>query len=415
MTPHRTFLDTYMYAAGRSQVPALFHTWACLSVIAAACADRVWFEKFAGKKMRPNLYVILIGPSGLGKGEAIDFAMELVPKEKYERQINPWRGKVTGAAFADALGKGSKDENGDANFDPDDTPVAYLITPELSMSLGEGKIADDFVKRMTELYTGGKYQYNEATRTHGETKFLAPVLNWLAGSTEEWLHESVSRSAIKSGFFGRAVPIMVPHYDLTNRITNPSYPDDRDAAMEWLHARVEEITTLEGRFRLSNQACDVRDAWYQNRPAPTDNDMLPSWVREDDLALKIAMLLAISAGRDDLVISSKTFSRAVTLAQQAHHAVPTLISSASATPQTTGLEVVRLFIQTGARIPHSALLKKVTHRGIHAKELQQHVETLKQQRLIRSERTMSGGVVYVWTPGTQEVFNLEAEPENVQT
>jgi len=404
MSFERKFVEAYTYAAGRSQVPPLFHLWSALSVLAAACADRVYFEKFAGKKMRPNLYVILIGPSGLGKGEAIDFAMEFVPKEKYERQINPWRGKVTGAAFADALGKGRKDENGDTNFDPDDTPVAYLITPELSMSLGEGKIADDFVKRMTELYTGGKYEYNEATRTHGETKFLAPVLNWLAGSTEDWLHESVSRSAIKSGFFGRAVPIMVSNYDLANRITNPSYPDDRAAAMEWLHNRVEEITTLEGRFRLTNQASDVRDAWYQHRPVPADNDMLPSWVREDDLALKIAMLLALSAGRDDLVISSATFTRAITLAQQAHHAVPALISSASATPQTTGLGVVRLFIQNGGRIPHSALLKKVTHRGIHAKELQQHIETLKQQRLIRTERTTGGGAVYVWTPGTQEVF-----------
>jgi hypothetical protein len=402
--PNKDFLETYLHAAGRTQVPRVYHIWSCLSLLAAALANRVWYEKFRGKQLKPNLYVMLIGPSGLGKGEAIDFAMEFVSAEHHKRSINPYRGKVTGAAFADALAKPRKDENGDVNFDPDETPVVYLFTPELSMSLGEGKIADDFVKRMTELYTGGNYEYTEATRTHGEITFRVPTINWLAGSTREWLHESVSRSAIKSGFFGRAVPIVVPTYDLVNRITDPGYPNDRDSAVAWLHKRIRAITQLEGRCVLTNQAKEVRDAWYQNRPAPIDDDLLPSWVREDDLALKIGMLLSVSSGRDDLVITSRMFQQAITLAQQAHSAVPELISSASQTLQTTGLTTVATFVKSARRIPHSALLKKVTHRGIHAKELQQHVDTLKQQKMVSVERTQSGGAVYVWSVGTREVF-----------
>lgn len=399
------FLDRYIHAAGRSLVPRVFHEWSCISLIAAALADRVWFEKFPDDKMHPNLYVILIGPSGLGKGIAIKIATKFATTKRYAVEINPYQGKVSGAAFADVLAPvASRDEDGKVQLDSDTAPVVYLVTPELSMSLGSGKFADDFIKRMTALWEGGDYIYRENARTNNiNLSYRVPTVNWIGGSTEDWLHGSVSRDAIVSGFFGRAIPVKAA-YDLNKRITDPTFPPDRAETVEWMHRRMRQIVALEGRFELSNKAQEVRDAWLQNRPLPDDEALFASWMRQDDLALKVGICLAVCSGKDDFCIRAAEFQHAIQLIQRAHQAIPDLIKTASRSLATTALDVVEGFVKVAGRIPHSALLKKVTHRGIHAKDLQMHIATLKEKKQVIVDRTNGGGAVYVWAQGT-EVFD----------
>lgn len=398
------FLDRYLHAAGQSLVPARFHVWSCVSLVAAALADRVWFEKFPDDRMHPNLYVILIGGSGLGKGIAIKIATKFVA-HGHETEINPYQGKVSGAAFIDVIAPiAARDEAGNVQLNPDIAPVVYLITPELSMSLGEGKFADDFIKRMTALWEGGDYIYREDARTsQTHHAYRVPTVNWIGGSTEEWLHDSITRNAIVSGFFGRAIPVMET-YDLDKRLTDPVFPADRAETVEWLRERLRAITKLEGRFELTNKAQDVRDSWLQQRPLPDEEAMLASWMRQDDLSLKVAMCLAACSGKDDYCIRSDELKHAIRLVQRAHTAIPVLIRTASRTQATAALDVVEQFIKLAERISHSALLKKVTHRGIHAKELKAHVDTLKEKKMISIERVNGGGSVYVWRTGL-EVFD----------
>ena len=71
-----TFLDRYIHTAGVTFTPPAFHRWACLSLVAAALADRVWIEK-PKKQAHPNAYLLLAGPAGCGKGDALDMMKKL--------------------------------------------------------------------------------------------------------------------------------------------------------------------------------------------------------------------------------------------------------------------------------------------------------------------------------------------------
>jgi hypothetical protein len=106
--PTPSFIEWYLYSAGLSWVPAEFHLWCALSVIAACVADRVWFEKFRGERLTPNLYVMLIGPSGVGKNQAIRKAQKLVERAPNRERVGLYRGKISAQSLLSYLGGGTQ-------------------------------------------------------------------------------------------------------------------------------------------------------------------------------------------------------------------------------------------------------------------------------------------------------------------
>src|SRR5512137_2600270 len=75
------FLTTYLEFTKKSEPPTNYHIWTCLSVIAAAM-QRKCYLRWGFKTFYPNLYIVLIGPSGCRKGTAMTIAKDLI------RQVN---------------------------------------------------------------------------------------------------------------------------------------------------------------------------------------------------------------------------------------------------------------------------------------------------------------------------------------
>jgi len=382
------FLSLFLSAAGKSEIPKPFLEWAGVSLVAATLNDHVWYEKFPGKKLYPQLYVFLLGPSGLGKGEAIDFALQFIDEDA--PLINIWDGKVSGEGFVDDLATISTDVSHEGR------PTALLTMPELAQAIGKGQQADAFVKRMTGWYPPPRRRYKERTRTTGANIDMpSPLVNWLVGTTVEWMVDSITKDAIESGFFARVFAINCP-YNLNNRVPDPTVEEQYPALCKAIRTQLRDIADLTGSFRLTKQARAIRHKWYLSRPAPEDTRLLPSWRRQDDLILKLCMVFSAMSGRGDMRITSHEITRAQQYVLRAHHSLPRLLSVAGQTPMTNGLNTVASFIKIAGRIPHSPLLKKLAHRGIHAQEASLHLLALMQQRDIECERLKGGARVYTW-------------------
>ena len=381
-------LALYQHAMGRSEVPREFHFWCCLSVLAASVGDRVWLEKFRGSKLLPNLYVLLLGPSGLGKGLAIDMATAFV---KDIPRVNYYRGKASAQYLIDYLGRSHKDPNS-GKWVIENTKL-YLVTPELAMSVPSGEHGRNFIMHMTELYTGGDYLLQEGTRTRGGVHVKSPCMNWLAGTTREGLKISVPRDAVESGFYARVVTVD-GHYDLTTRYRRPFYPVDYDEVMDHLHARITALTHLEGIFELSPDAERLEEAWYTTREAPEDERLLPSWKRAHDLMLKIAMLLALSETHEELVIKPDHVAKARIIVERALQAVPKVLDFARLTPEAAGVDEVAGVLKKSGAMMHSSLLRRT---GMSADQFKAIIETLRQQQRIVTKRTANGAAVYAWS------------------
>jgi hypothetical protein len=323
-----------------------------------------------------------------GKGEAIDFALQFIDEDA--PLINIWDGKVSGEGFVDDLATINTDVSNE------NRPTALLVMPELAQAIGKGQQADAFVKRMTGWYPPPRRRYRERTRTTGANiEMASPLVNWLVGTTVDWMIDSITKDAIESGFFARVFAVSCP-YDLTNRVTDPTVRTEYHALCTQIRDHLRTISDMEGEFRLTKQAREIRHTWYQTRPAPEDTRLLPSWRRQDDLILKLSMVFSAMSGRGDMRITSREISLAQQYVIRAHKALPKLLSVAGQTPMTTGLNTVADFIRTAERISHSPLLKKLSHRGIHAQEAALHLTALMQQRDIECARLKGGARVYTW-------------------
>lgn len=368
----RDIVELYLYSRGLSETPREFDEWSCLTLISACLGDRVWKTKGLSQ-VRPNLYTFLIGPSGLGKGEAIDMATgyaECFPPAA----VDVFRGEITAKGLLRYLGRKTKDNAAHPTF--------FLICEEMGMSVGEGPLARDFIKGLTGLYKGS-HKYRKATSDLADTvKIEKHNIVTLFGSTRPWIIESVPRSAIEGGWFARTAAIEADYHDV--RYPTPVVPPDVGAVQAHLHARFAHLCGVAGEFVLTSDAQELHDHWYEERPRPVDEAILPSWRREDDLVYKLSMLVACAEGLDEgLVVTAKQWTRARQLAARAMRNVPALIRYASQTPETEKLDMVARTIQRAGRIPHSVLLRALSGRGVDAKMLNERLlPTLLQERRI---------------------------------
>lgn len=310
LTKTTNLLDLYLYICGTSEVPKRLHVWACLSLIAACVGDRVWLEKLKDSRLTPHLYVGLVGPPACGKGVAIERVYKMKVAACGGKIEDTWFGKTTAAHLIDVLGKEGYDDEG--NFYVPH-PKMWVVMDELADDVGrggKGGQADDFIKLMTKLYTSVDLPVQTGTRSHGKIVIDGPCINWLFGTTKKWMREALSSDLIDSGFTSRVLYIFVP--GKAGRYYRPIYPVEveREEVRRYLLWRLYALHFLQGRFVMTPEAMAVERTWYMNRKEPKEELFMPSWGREQDHVLKLAMLFALADGQH-LVIGEHHMRRAI--------------------------------------------------------------------------------------------------------
>lgn len=402
----KDFLRLYLHHTGHSEIPVAYHLWSAIALLAATLADRVWIQKLADSPVKPNLYTMLLGPSAIGKDEAVKAAIKFVDGLD---AVNLYNGELTASYMVSALAQGA--DHSDAGVI--DHAKLFLVTPELAMSVGEGEHARAFIRHMTGLYSGFQVPFKKGTAKAGLITVKRSCINWLAGSTAEWLIDAVPPNAIKGGFLGRFI-IIPEDYDLARRILRPLYPADRPFIVEYLRARVETLVTQTGEFTLSQDAADMEEYWYANRPAPTDRMLIPTWRRQHDLIYKLGMVMAKARDELSFRIERQDWTRAQQLATVAERGAVSIMSHVLATHESTRLDAVRDLIRGAGEMGHSAALRR---SGLTIADFDPIMRTLIARgdvaQSMTQHKTGPPGRVYHWkieyAPTAEEVLHGDGE------
>ena len=373
-----SFIARYLQYAKRTAAPPSYHRWCALACLASAVADRVWIES-QGEAISPNLYVFMVGPSGAGKGIATTLAMRLLTHAGVVRIYN---GMLTAQHLCDMLGRDTKHP-----------PKILLVTEELSLCIGDQPIADRLIRLATALYAGSPYEFNEGTRTHGSVKFVGQSINWIAGTTPEWLRDSVPKSAIEGGFFAR-VSCVVDRGPL-RRVSRPLLDL---SVFQSLADDLRVVAQLGGPLTMTSAADDLFWNWYEQRPAPTESVLEPVWARTPIHVLKLATLLSLSDG-PTMTIDVKHVTEARQMAEEALRQLPELIEYVALSPEADGLRLVREAVRRAGVIHHSALVRLMVGRGLTAATVRDHLDTLIQSKLILRD-VQGARVAYEWASRT---------------
>lgn len=390
LTQTTNLFSLYRYICGKSEVPETYNFWGLVSLIAAAVEDRVWYQKFKHEQLYPNLFIMLVGPSGLGKGVALS---QLVRLAENSTNINKWRGRVTAAHLIDHLGKTTTDEWGQQCLA---NPKLWLIMDELQNDISPNpKMVEDFIFFMTEIYTASNYRIDTGTRTSGYVSIEKPIVNWLAGTTEADLRELMNTRLLRSGFTARCCFIF-GEYDFNKRYEDIIYPDDYEEVFQHLCARIWMLQQLEGPLGITSTAKMELGLWYRTRPSPDDELLYAAWKRNHDLILKFSTILCLSDG-GELIIQHKHIIKAQAMLNVVNEHYSRMVEAAVETRTTKPTNQMGKFLAEKGKIDHTSVLRYFrAKRGMNARQVKEAVNELMQDGCIKLEYGPKGGRIYHW-------------------
>lgn len=385
-------VQLYLHVCGKDEIPTAYYIWTCLAMIAACVSDRVYFFRRKEEPIYPNLYSVLIGESGSGKGIAfkrMESFIRDIPIVNYKRI------RVTAQHVLDMLGRSTIDPQTGTKVAAN--PRLFLSMPEVSAYMHKGEHAETFIQMMTELY-GGEY-FGDGTRMHGEITVPQACINWALGSTASWLLKAMTPETVLSGLFARFITVYPEQEKCrdgkTLRIWDEiEYPVDYIEVVEHIKARVLALTTLRAEMFMTEGANAYIRQWMQNKPEPTDEFLRPWWRREREMAAKLAMIFCLADWQGPW-INRQHVATAIKMLKTVETNLPDLIDFSQHAPSTEKELRVKGIIKKRGKVTHTDLARSVS-RNVNSKELREAIHGLKEKRLILEERTPKGGRVYTW-------------------
>lgn len=275
------------------ETPISWIYWSLLCCLSAVAANRYTLRTLKGNVMYyPNLYVMLLGESGLGKGFPVNLAKRLVQNSNTTRVI---AGRSSIQAIIKELAT-TKSEQGKALITDS---RGFIVNGELSTAI----IADpDSLTILTDLYDRN---YNPAwdnmLKGDGKEKLKEPYITCLFGSSPAHFYDSIPQANIEGGYIGRNLVI---------------YEEKRSQDLDLLDSAEESID--EDRFmnyivpKYVPHLVQIGDNTHRLVPSESARQFFNSWRREwranqsiyndrtgfvnrvPDHVLKVAMCLALA-------------------------------------------------------------------------------------------------------------------------
>lgn len=376
------FLHMYCYVPEQTQTPKSYLYWSALTMIAASVQDRFYIEKFKYKRIKPNIYTLLVGPSGLGKDFSIDILKRYV--EPHNDVVRLYDGKLTHAYFWDFLADKKK---GSTKKNIEKAATALLITPELKHSLGsKGQLADAFIAQMTALYDKEGIA-NDGSRMWGGSILRDPCITWIGGTTQEWLFETISQQEIAGGYAAR-VNWIVEDYAVERIRPEPVYPPDFEEVHQYLLARITALVYSPGcEMRLSPEARAWHNEWINEREIPEDQLMLPTFHREPVLVLKLSILFCLADGKT-FEISQAHIEQATNCVEELRIThLPKLLYAAGRSPRMLDITHVEAVLRGAPEhtLDRTMLLRRVHSRGMDSTRLSAALMDLQQAGIVEQK------------------------------
>lgn len=290
-----SFVEQVLYYTKDSESPRRYYYWSALAAIAAVVKDNVYLDRITAGMVYPNIYVLLVGRSGLRKGPPVNLAKYLVT---HVNNTKIYAGRVSIQGVIADLSKAKTSKNGGP---PNTDSAGVLFASEFSSFI----IRDpDALTILTDLYdrhfneTGWSY----LLRNTPEEKLNKPTITLLGASNEIHLKDAIPKNAIGGGFIGRTFMV---YADKKAGINSGMFKPASTLPLSKLVTELADISKCKGEIKMDMESKVFYDQWYIKLQQEEDmEDDTGTLERLHDHVLKTAMLLSLSNRRNLTIIKS---------------------------------------------------------------------------------------------------------------
>jgi len=370
--PKRGFLASYVsYASDLTDAPQEFHLATGLSVLAAACGNRVTFRSW-GQDVCLHLWTILIAPSGFyRKSTSMNIGLKLLSRAMPDAQFpNDFSREQFLAILADK-------------------PAGILPAYEFKALLdrlgggGRGGYMDGTIAMLTELYDSPD-EYSRSTRGEGTRAIKKCALNILGASTVRWM--KASRSDLEGGFLPRFLPWSADKKTEWKGMTDM----ESSPLCEALVDKLKAVSFIEGKAYFPPEVKGRYNEWIRSHEDAFTEDriteqLLGYWTRMATYTGKFAVLCQIALD-GSLEVSHEALSQAIRIIEFLKARLIRLFKELTFNKDAEKLLDIRKIIERYGSIEHSALLRE---SNMIKAEFDKVINTLLETRelLVETEKT----------------------------
>jgi hypothetical protein len=301
------------YAAGIdefTEAPTSYCIWAAISVIGAVLKKNIW-RKRGVYTIYPNQYVVLTGPPGIGKGEAIHPVYNIAKDLKL---INVISDRITAPKIVDRMAEGFASVpqiqavNGAISLQKDSSAV--LFSTELQSLLTS---SDWMLQFLCDAWDKNEYEYD--TKNSGTSLIRGMCTSLIGACVPEYIRKlnKDAVAAINGGFTARS--IFVYAEKPSKRLPNPPVIANSTKGKKLLvdlNDDLVAISKLRGEVGISPVAQLVWTHFYNSiRIEDNDSDVVMHFKRRMPIhVLKLAMIFSVSYS-DKLEIAKEDMLNAI--------------------------------------------------------------------------------------------------------
>lgn len=340
----KPWLSSYLDYTAETESPRVFNLWAGISAMSATMKKKVFIQR-GFYKIYPNQFVVLVGPPGIGKGTAINPAIDLV---KDAGTANFLQDKITAEKIVEKLAKGFSHVTMNAAGQPTGMSsildsTATIVQTELPI-LTQG--SEWILPLLCELWEKGSFSYETKTKGSFEAKGLCVGL--LAGCVPNFIAKlnKDATEAVTGGFTSRC--IFVYATQRANKIAWPSMNGNFANLHDDLAEDLKYISQISGDFKFTPDGMDLWREYYKGDTFNIDefeSEMMMGFkARMPAHVIKTAMCLALSEG-DKLELSRVQLINAMKLVDNIRKTVDITFRSVGESPLAVAQDRILRYIE----------------------------------------------------------------------
>ncbi len=283
------WVDSLVAECGHVETPQSWLWWSFISCISAAAGNNYSLTTLRGDLIyKPNLYIMLLGDSGLGKGFPINRAKLLVTKANVTRVI---AGRSSIQAIVQDLSRSKQVEGKPIITDS----RGFIVNGELSTAIIQDP---DSLTILTDLYDGHyNPEWTNLLKGDGAEKLKNPYITALFGSSPAHFYDSIPQANIEGGYIGRNLIIYEEKrsqdVDLLDMGEIEEDKFETFVAPKYV-PHLTKISQHKGQLKPSDPARELFNNWRRKWRATQTYDKTGFLNRVPDHVLKVAMCLTLA-------------------------------------------------------------------------------------------------------------------------
>ena len=308
------WIEAFMKFTHNTEPPDMFRFWTALSVIASALQRKCYVQWGSSLLFYPNLYIVLVGPSGCRKGTAMNPGLDLIED----------LGKVKVAAQATSLQalirrlKETNYNDPDLNTGKQQFHASMTIfSKEFTVFLGYHN--RELMAALCDWYDCDR-RWTYETIARKKEEIIGVWVNLFGATTPALIRTSMPLDAIGGGLTSRIIYIF--EEDIGKMVLLPMETPEEEKLRELLLHDLDKISMLSGQFKYTEKFLATWSDWRVKAHGnpPFHDDRFDGYIsRRPNHVMKLSMVMSASRGdninqmvltEDDLLRAIKTLEEA---------------------------------------------------------------------------------------------------------